>query len=60
MRNEAASFGIGHTALDPVDDFKLAVHIGSHGLAREEADRQVGDWERRSPAHRLDDDAKPR
>lgn len=31
-----------------------------HGLAREEADRQVSDWERRSPAHRLDDDAKPR
>ncbi len=31
-----------------------------HGLAREEADRQVSDWERRSPAHRLDDDTKPR
>lgn len=31
-----------------------------HGLAREEAGRQVSDRERRSPAQRLDDDAKPR
>jgi uncharacterized protein YjbJ (UPF0337 family) len=25
-----------------------------HGLARDEADRQVTDWERRSPDHRFD------
>ncbi|RYF17929.1 MAG: CsbD family protein [Comamonadaceae bacterium] len=31
-----------------------------HGLARDEADRQVGDWERRSPEHRLDDKTKSR
>ena len=31
-----------------------------HGLAREEADRQVGDWERSSPEHRLDSDDKSR
>jgi len=32
-----------------------------HGLARDEADRQVSDWESRSPDHRLDDgDAKQR
>jgi hypothetical protein len=26
-----------------------------HGLARDEADRQVRDWEGRSPEHRLDE-----
>jgi uncharacterized protein YjbJ (UPF0337 family) len=31
-----------------------------HGLAREEADRQVGQWERSSPEHRLDRDTKSR
>lgn len=31
-----------------------------HGLAREEADRQVAEWERRSPGHRLDRERKPR
>jgi uncharacterized protein YjbJ (UPF0337 family) len=31
-----------------------------HGIARDEADRQVRDWEGRSPDHRLDDDARPR
>ena len=29
-----------------------------HGLAREEADRQVRDWERTSPEHRLDRERK--
>jgi uncharacterized protein YjbJ (UPF0337 family) len=27
-----------------------------HGLARDEADRQVGEWEGRSPDHRLERD----
>ena len=31
-----------------------------HGLAREEAERQVDDWERASPDHRLDGERKPR
>lgn len=31
-----------------------------HGLAREEADRQVSDWERSSPEHRLDGENKTR
>ncbi|HVE52028.1 MAG TPA: CsbD family protein [Ramlibacter sp.] len=30
-----------------------------HGLAKDEADRQVTDWEGTSPDHRLDDD-RPR
>jgi uncharacterized protein YjbJ (UPF0337 family) len=30
-----------------------------HGLARDEADRQVGDWERRNPDVRFDDPSGP-
>jgi uncharacterized protein YjbJ (UPF0337 family) len=31
-----------------------------HGLARDEADRQVSEFERRNPDHRFDDDTKSR
>jgi len=31
-----------------------------HGLARDEADRQVRTWEQSSPDHRLDDDGPSR
>lgn len=31
-----------------------------HGLARDEADRQVRAWEEKDPGHRLDDERKPR
>lgn len=31
-----------------------------HGLARDEADRQVGEWERSNPEHRLDGESKTR
>ena len=31
-----------------------------HGVAKDEANRQVRDWERRSPEHRLGDDRRKR